>query len=313
MVSIYSVEPLIRRSPPIRQEDAMRTSVSIAGRTRTLTVVGEPAGPARRALVLVFHGSRQDGETHRRFTGRVLDRLADEGRAVVAYLDGYRGNWNDARAASSFPARREGMDDVGFARAVIQLLAGSHGIDPSAVAAVGFSNGGQMVLRLLHESEAWIAGAVVVAATMPDREGFLGAFSEESDRSVPVALIAGTADPIVPFDGGRMAWWARKVFKVDGTSLSAPATALYLARRNGTTTAPAVTSMPERAGSRRGTRTEVAAYRETGMAPVTLYTVHGGGHTVPGPKAAPFILGRTAGAPAIDVVVGEVLDAVKRT
>jgi polyhydroxybutyrate depolymerase len=313
MVSIYSVALPVGRSPPNQQkENHMRTSVSIAGRTRTLSVVGEPDGPAARPLVLVFHGSRQDGETHRRFTGGALDRLADAGRAVVAYLDGYRGNWNDARAASSFPARKEGVDDVAFAREVIQLLAGTHGIDPSAVVAVGYSNGGQMVLRLLHEPEALIAGAVVVAATMPDREGFLGAFSEESDRSIPVALITGTADPIVPFEGGRMAWWARKAFKVDGAALSARATAQYLARRNGITTAPSVASLPERPGARRGTRTEVTAYREAGKAPATLYTVHGGGHTVPGPKAAPFVLGRTAADPAIDVAVGEVLDARAR-
>lgn len=291
----------------------MRAHVFAGGRTRTLTVIGEPDGRAARALVLVFHGSRQDGETHRRFTGRALDRLAEEGRAVVAYLDGYRGNWNDARAQSSFPARQEGVDDVAFAREVVRMLSASHGIDPSAVVAVGYSNGGQMVLRLLHEPEELIAGAVVVAATMPDRAGFLGTFSETSDRSLPVALIAGTADRIVPFEGGRMAWWARKLFMVDGIALSAPATAEYLARRNGMTTAPSVTPLAGRTGARGGTRTDQTAYREDGRPPVTLYTVHGGGHTVPGPKAAPFVVGRTAEDPAIDAVVAEVLDAVRRT
>lgn len=290
----------------------MRTSVSAAGRTRTLTVVGDPGGPEGRALVLVFHGSRQDGDTHRRFTGGALDRLVEEGRAVVAYLDGYRGNWNDARAQSSFPARREGVDDVAFTREAINLLAGSHGIDPAAVISVGYSNGGQMVLRLLHEPEELIAGAVVVAATMPDRQGFLGRFAERSERSVPVAIIAGTADRIVPFEGGRMAWWARALFKVDGTALSAPETAEYLARRNGITAAPAVTLLPEHPGARRGTRVETTAYRGEGSAPVTLYTVQGGGHTVPGPTAAPFVLGRTADAPSIDEIVAGVLDGLDR-
>ncbi|MFG6401230.1 alpha/beta hydrolase family esterase [Microbacterium sp. P04] len=289
----------------------MKTTVSAAGRTRTLTVVGEPDGPSGRALVLVFHGSKQDGETHRRFIGGVFDRLAAEDRAVVAYLDGYRGNWNDARVASSFPARVENVDDVAFARATIDLLAESHGIDRSAVVAYGYSNGGQMVFHLLHEPDELIAGAVVVAATMPDRDGFLGAFSETSDRPVPVALIAGTADTIVPFNGGRMAWWARALFKVDGTALSAPATAEYFARRNGLTAAPAMLLAPTGAGRRSGTQTEMTAYREEGRAPVTLYTVRGGGHTVPGPKAAPFVLGRTGDTPTIDGVVSDMLEALK--
>lgn len=38
------------------------------------------------------------------------------------------------------------------------------------------------------------------------------------------------------------------------------------------------------------TRTD---YRAEGSPPVTLYTVEGGGHVIPGPKQAPWILGRT--------------------
>jgi polyhydroxybutyrate depolymerase len=41
-------------------------------------------------------------------------------------------------------------------------------------------------------------------------------------------------------------------------------------------------------------RVERTAYRQDGRAPVTLYTVVGGGHTVPGPARVPFVLGRTS-------------------
>ena len=114
----------------------MRTTLSFAGRTRSFTVVGDADGPENRPLVLVFHGSKQDGEVHRRFTGGALDRLAADGRAVVVYLDGYRGNWNDARAESSFPARQEQIDDVAFARAVIESVVRTHRVDPGAVVGV---------------------------------------------------------------------------------------------------------------------------------------------------------------------------------
>uniref|UniRef100_A0AAU3GZ74 Uncharacterized protein n=1 Tax=Streptomyces sp. NBC_01401 TaxID=2903854 RepID=A0AAU3GZ74_9ACTN len=46
---------------------------------------------------------------------------------------------------------------------------------------------------------------------------------------------------------------------------------------------------------RRRDRTYVARtdHRQAGHPPVTLFTVHGGGHSVPGPKKAPFLVGRT--------------------
>ncbi|SDZ25914.1 alpha/beta hydrolase family esterase [Herbiconiux ginsengi] len=292
----------------------MKSTVSVAGRTRSFTAVGEIDGPGDRAIVLVFHGSKQDGEVHRRFTGNALDRLAREGRAVVVYLDGYRGNWNDARATSSFPARLEDVDDVAFARAVVASVSRSHRVEARAVVGVGYSNGGQMVFRLIHEAPDLLTGAVVVAATMPDRAGFLGGFSDSAaDRPVPVVLVSGTADRIVPFRGGRMAWWARAMFKVGGAALSAPATAAYFARRNGITAAPAVEMLPERPAGRKGARMEETAYREPGHPPVTLYSVLGGGHTVPGAKPAPAVLGRTGADRGIDELVLEVMEALGRS
>jgi polyhydroxybutyrate depolymerase len=310
---MYTLDTGSAKSARTHRGISMRTTAVVAGRTRSFSVIGAADGAEERALVLVFHGSKQDGEVHRRFTGGALDRLATDGRAVVVYLDGYRGNWNDARAASAFPARKEQVDDVAFARAVIDSVGGTHRFDSNAVIAVGYSNGGQMVFRLVHEAPELVAGAVVVAATMPDRVGFLAGFSETSERPLPVALVAGTADRIVPFAGGRMAWWARAMFKVDGVTLSAPDTAAYFARRNGITTAPVVSSLPERHGGRRRPRMEKTAYRATGHAPVTLYAVLGGGHTVPGATPAPGMLGRTGVDRGIDEIVVDMISTLKRT
>ncbi|TPW76838.1 PHB depolymerase family esterase [Schumannella sp. 10F1B-5-1] len=301
--------------------------VDAAGRRRTFTVVAPGASSSHlpgRALVLVFHGSKQTAAAHRAFTGRALDTLAADGTAVVAYLDGHRGNWNDARRASSLPARLENIDDVAFARAVIERLVSTHGIDPHRVIAVGYSNGGQMVMRLLHETGGparstpalttpTIAGAIVIAATMPDADGFLGDFSDAPGHRIPVAVVAGTADRIVPFGGGRMARWARTVFRVDGTALSAPETAAYFARRNGITASPVERTVNAPAPRRRRrdrAPMRRADFRADGRAPVTLFTVDGGGHTVPGPKRAPALLGRTGRAIGVAEIVREVLGSV---
>jgi len=286
----------------------MHATITVGARARTYTVVGDPDGPEGRALVLVFHGSRQDGATHRDFTGRVLDTLAHDGRAVVAYLDGHRRNWNDARAESAFPARRDQIDDVAFARALVDELQRTHHIDRGRVIGLGFSNGGQMIFRLLHEASDLLAGGVIVSATMPVRESFLSGYAETAERSVPITLIHGTTDPIIPFQGGRMPWWARKVFKVDGVSLSAPATAEYFARRNGISATPEVTALPHRGAKRRPTRVERATYSEPNKSPVTFYTVIDGGHTVPSPKPGPAVVGRTATDISIDEVVSDLID-----
>jgi polyhydroxybutyrate depolymerase len=274
---------------------AMNAFIDIGGRRRSYTVVGDRA----TTLILVFHGSRQTGQVHRAFTGAPLERLVDDGRAVVAYLDGHKGNWNDFRRESRFAARVDNVDDVAFARAVVARLTESHGIE--RVIAVGYSNGGQMVFRLLHEAPELLSGAVAIAATMPDRDGFLGDFSNAAvARPIPVTIVAGDADPIVPYKGGRMAWWARTLFKVDGTALSAPETAAYFAGRNGSTGAPTSRVLPSRSGR---TSTEVHAYGSE----VTLVTVHGGGHTVPSQHPGPRLVGRTGDDLTIDEIVEPML------
>ncbi|MGC5562090.1 alpha/beta hydrolase family esterase [Streptomyces sp. FR-108] len=269
---------------------ATRGSVTVGEATRTFTLVGTAAPGEAKPLILVFHGSRQTGDKHRAFTGGLFDALAARG-ALVAYLDGYRGNWNDARRESRFPARRADIDDVGFAQAVIGTYASDRRIDPRRVYAVGYSNGGQMVIRLVHEAPGLLAGATVIAATMPAPENFLA--SQAPRASVPVLLIHGTKDPIVSYEGGTMNWALRTLFKVGGSNWSATRTARYFAERNGITTEPTTTRLPKSITAD-PTEVERTTYEAKGVPPVVLYTIHRGGHTIPGPSSAPALLGKTS-------------------
>ncbi|MFG1927863.1 alpha/beta hydrolase family esterase [Cryptosporangium sp. NPDC048952] len=255
------------------------TSIDVAGRTRTYTAVTPEDGDFKRVL-LVFHGSKQNGAAFRRFSGNAFDRLSD---TAVVYLDGYRKNWNDARAASAFPARAENIDDVAFAERVADRVA-----DGRPVYAAGFSNGGAMVIRLLHERPDLLAGGAVISAQQPAPDNFL--LPDAPVVAKPVLLFHGTKDRIVPYGGGEMARWAQFAFKVGGAMLSAPETAAYFAQRNGITAPPLTVDLPHRGGRTTVSRTD---YRQDGRAPVTLYTVHGGGHTVPGEKPSPALMGRT--------------------
>lgn len=92
-------------------------------------------------------------------------------------------------------------------------------------------------------------------------------------------------------------------FRPRGRGLSAPDTARYFAVRNGITSAPETEADP--AHSDANVAIEHAYYRESGHQPVTLHTMRGGGHVIPGPRAAPFIMGRTPRRFAAAAAVGE--------
>ena len=271
------------RVADLKEEQARITA---AGRERTLTIVSPRRPVADAPAILYFHGSNQTAASGRAFTGGTFDALVTRG-VVVAYLDGHKRNWNDARVSSSFAARRAGVDDVAFATATIDHLVNDHGVARSRVYAVGFSAGGALVIRLAHAIPALLAGAAIIAATQPVPENFL--LNDAPPAPLPLVAFHGTRDPLVPYGGGMASLWG---FRPRGLGLSAPATADYFAARNGITTAPASRRLDPK-GSTRRTTVERTDYRQAGRAPVTLFTIHGGGHVVPGPKQAPRIMGRS--------------------
>jgi polyhydroxybutyrate depolymerase len=263
-------------------------TIVVEGKERRM-LVARPASPTRDApVVLVFHGSNQTASVIRGFTEPSFDSYVIRYGAVVAYLEGYRKHWNDARRTSDFAARTEGYDDVAFAAAAIDELQRRFDIDPAPAFAIGFSNGAQLVLRLVHEIPNRLAAVALISATQPVPENF--APSADAAQPMPVLLIHGTKDPLVPYQGGMASLWG---FRPRGLGLSAQQTAEYYARRNGIRDAPVLTVLPSIARAD-GTHIERTSYREPGRAPVTLVTVHGGGHVIPGRKPAPRIMGRTS-------------------
>lgn len=258
-------------------------SVVVDGRTRTLTVVQHHQADARKApIVLVFHGSMQTAAAIRSFTANSFDQIGAESGAIVAYLNGHKKHWNDARVANTSAARTDGVDDVAFTKAAIDLLVRRYNGDSTQVRAIGFSNGGQLVIRLIHEMPAALVGAAILSATQAVPDNF--APDSPQTQPLPVVLVHGTKDPIVPYAGGMTKMYR---FRPRGLGLSAEETAAYYARRNGITTTPTTTPV--------STDVDRTDYRQPNRQPVTLYTVHEGGHTIPGPKTAHprFLMGRT--------------------
>ena len=96
--------------------------------------------------------------------------------------------------------------------------------------------------------------------------------------------------PVTPYAGGMARMWR---FSPRGLGLSARDSAADYARRNGITAAATTTRVT--APSAGPTWVERTDFRRQGHAPVTLCTVHEGGHSIPGPgKGRPrILLGRT--------------------
>ena len=180
-------------------------AIDVGGRQRTYTVVGPGDGVRPTAVVIIYHGSNQTGSKLRKFSGHIFDRLATKNRAVVTYPDGYKGHWNDARISTNFAARTEGYDDVAFTEGLIERLTAQYKVDPGKVYVVGFSLGGQMVIRLIHQSPRRLAGAGIISATQPAPENF--ALVNVETVGVPVVLLHGTRDPLVPYGGGMASLW----------------------------------------------------------------------------------------------------------
>ena len=149
----------------------------------------------RLPLVLAFHGSAQNAGIMEEMTG--LSDLSEEEGFLVAYPSGSGPagalSWNTGHCCSF--ALERGADDIGFVHALLDELIATYPVDPSRIYLTGFSNGGMLAYKLAVEMPERIAGIAVVAGAMYPSQA-------APTSPVPVLAIHGTADQIVPYEGG---------------------------------------------------------------------------------------------------------------
>lgn len=176
--------------------------VDIGGIGRTAQVVTPPARTPRTRrpppMLIVLHGVGMRGTEMR---GLGFDELAAGRGVVVVYPDAWRGSWNDGRPGLESASPSDLVDDIAFLRALIAEVGVQAGADTSRVAVVGFSNGALMTGRLACDPPPGVVAVGLVAGTVG--QGF--ADSCRSARRLPVVQVAGTADAIVPYNGGQIA------------------------------------------------------------------------------------------------------------
>ena len=153
---------LYSSSPPLPSAPTEVVTLPIDGHPRHYLVFVPSHMRAGASVLFAFHPSRSSGERMRRYVGSVLERIAERQNIVVVYPDGYEGHFNDCRRVAAYSARTLNIDDVGFAKRIIEHLAVEKNINPEHVYAIGYSNGGHMALRLARYGYVLENGRVVL-------------------------------------------------------------------------------------------------------------------------------------------------------
>jgi polyhydroxybutyrate depolymerase len=175
-------------------------SVDVAGTSRGY-VIHLPHGraPERPApMVMVFHGGGGNAANAARMSG--MDAKADQEGFIAVYPNGTgpRPNafltWNAWRCCGLALDRR--VDDVGFARALVEAVARDYRVDRKRIYATGLSNGAMMTYRVACELSDIFAAIAPVAGALD---------TDDCRPASRVSLIVfhGTADQHVLFAGGE--------------------------------------------------------------------------------------------------------------
>lgn len=237
---------------------AFDVSFNDGNATRRFLVVRPEPATSHAAAFMMLPGTGGTPEAQANLTA--------VGNAVVAHgfwavlPEALDGEWNDN------PGYSTGVDDVGFNAKVIDILTGYLHLDADRIFASGLSDGAFMAERLGCELSDRIAAVALVAGTMSN--GLSYACGPAAPR--PIMFIDGTADPIVPYSGGRL-----------GVMSAPDAFAYWLSLHNCSATSTMTTALPDVAND--GTTISVARNAGCGSGgEVRLYTVTNGGHTWPG-------------------------------
>jgi polyhydroxybutyrate depolymerase len=207
--------------------------------------------------------------------------IADRDKIIVVYpqalsasASNSRTLWNDCRN-DKFAAST--ADDVTFISEMIAALAARYTIDQKRVYASGHSNGGMMALRLAAELPAKVAA-------VHSNAGLAAANSQctaATGKQVGVMISAGTADLLMPFEGGSVKERASAGAAVNGTVLSAVATVEAWRIINQTSAAPVTTDITNSNITDESTITSFSYTAPFNGSGVLLLKVVGGGHGWP--------------------------------
>jgi polyhydroxybutyrate depolymerase len=140
-------------------------------------------------LIVDFHPHGSTGPSWQ--TGSPYPAVVDSEGVIMAFPSAIT-DWNVG------PCCSDGVDDVGFAKAIVSEVKGLACIDPKRVYAAGFSMGGGMTNYVACNA------ADVFAAFAPASFDLLQENVADCKPARPITVVSfrGTADTMVPYAGG---------------------------------------------------------------------------------------------------------------
>jgi polyhydroxybutyrate depolymerase len=266
---------------------AYADTIDIKGVARTYRVELADTRPA--PLVIVLHGK---GETGADMAARTSwPEVAKREHFTVVFPDGLHRAWADLRPESerTRSAPPEGTDDTGFIAALIEKYVRDGTADPKRIYVTGVSNGGATTMTLVCARAELFAAAASVIFNLTSEI----ASACHPSRAVPMLMMNGTADPLIPFDGGR----GSSRFAVDGF-WSTEQTLGFWRHNNGCEAADAAAiDLPDHDPDDGSTVTRIGSHCPAGR-DVVLYRINDGGHRMPGrlpdvrfPRIVSYMLG----------------------
>ncbi len=271
----------------LAQAATTHLTIATADGPRHAIVVPVADGP--QPTVLVLHGALGTAALTMRATG--FAEAAKSHGFTAVFADGIDRRWNDGRRGGP-----GGADDIAFLTTLVERLVADHVARPDRVFVAGISNGGMMSFALACKAPQLFAGIGTIIANMP------AGVASCSPKAMPVVMINGTADPMVPYRGGGVGFSGER-----GDVLGVDETLALFAKADGCG-APSTPRPLEHADARDATSTVRIDWQ--GCTPgtsLTLYRIDGGGHAIPG---RPALFGGLLGPSTQDFVGADaILDA----
>lgn len=176
---------------------AQERSIAVGPLTREFILhTPQNAGPGPWPLVIALHGAWQPASALRSYLD--LDAIAEREGFAVAYPKGINLLWNDGRGsvAGIMPIIQK-RDDAAFILGVLDTLVAEGIADPGRAYLMGFSNGGFLTAYIACRHAERFAAYATLMMTAP--VGYEN--SCRPSRPIPILMMNGTYDPIVPMFG----------------------------------------------------------------------------------------------------------------
>jgi len=225
-------------------------------------------------LVVFLHGGGGSAQTAVNFTNFNPVSKAENFLMVYpqAFFEASPGSfvWADGRGLAP---DIQGIDDVGFIDFLVTSLKREYKINPKKVYLCGFSNGSFLTQKIAFEKNTQFAAIGTIGGTMAKSLFDNG----NPQRAIPQIFIFGTADPLVPYNGGVVV--GSNTLPIVGIE---QAVNYWVAKNNCTVALPSQ-NLPNVNATDNST---VTVFEYTNGAcnnsKVKFYKVNGGGHTWPG-------------------------------